>query len=261
MMKPDWVSNDGRIVLYNADCLEVLKTLAPGSIQTVLTDPPWKARSDKITRRAGGVAKVVNPSRGIGYGSIGEFSVPALEAAWRLRPYDMLVICGYKELGDVIGVLNPIRGVFIWHKPNGGISVAYPCPLDTAYIVWGATVSKITGYQWWKSGVMSHAVPTAGCISNGERILMEANGPALHPAQGPVSLYEQLVKPLAGTVLDCYMGTGTCGVACVRKGLGFVGIELRPDYYAIAKKRIQDELARHPLFAAEEAALRQGELL
>lgn len=258
-MKPTWETNDGAIRLYCADCLDVLPTLEAGSVDAVVTDPPWIARTNKITRRAGGVARVVEPSQGIGYGSIGEFSTEALEQSFRISRYDMLVICGYKELGQVIGCLEPIRGVFIWHKPNGGISVAYPCPLDVAYIVWGAHTSKITGYQWWKSGVMSHSVPTAGCISNGERILLEHNGKAAHPCQGPLSLYLQLVKPMPDLILDPFMGSGTTGVACVRTGRRFIGIEKEERYFDIAVKRIEAEMNRFPLL--EPTKPKQGSLL
>jgi hypothetical protein len=241
-IRPTWTSDCGTVQLYLGDCLEVLPTLAP--VDFVLTDPPWIARADKITRRSKGVAPVVVPSTGIGYGTIGSFSTDSLRIAWSLTKNDMFVICGYRELGHVIQVLEPIRGVFVWHKPNGGISVVYPCPLDVAYVVWGAKTSKITGFQHWRSGVMSHAIPTAGCISNGERILTERNGPALHPAQGPVSLYAQLCVPLDGTILDPYMGTGTSGVAAVRRGNWFTGIEINECYFEIAKKRIKDELRR-----------------
>jgi site-specific DNA-methyltransferase (adenine-specific)/modification methylase len=40
------------------------------------------------------------------------------------------------------------------------------------------------------------------------------------------------------------MGSGTTGVACVRLGRKFIGIELEPKYFAIAKRRIQDELKK-----------------
>jgi len=248
----------GDATLILGDCLDVLPTLS--GVDAVVTDPPWIAREDKITRRAGGVAKIINPSQGIGYGSIGLFSADALAMAFAKARHDMLVICGYKELGQVIAVMEPIRGVFIWHKPNGGISVAYPCPLDTAYIVWGAHVSRMTGYQFWRSGVLSHSVPTAGCISNGERILDGPNGKAAHPCQGPISLYMQLVQPNEGTILDPFMGSGTTGVACLRTGRKFIGIEKEPKYFEIACKRIQAELDRSALFANVEPAPTMAEL-
>ena len=259
--RPTWESDCGTVKLWLGDCMEVMKSWPDGAVDAVVTDPPWKARKDKITRRGGGgVAKVVNPSVGIGYGTIGEFSVNVLRDAFRVAKHDMLVICGYKELGEVISLLEPIRGVFIWHKPNGGISVAYPCPLDVAYVVWGAHTSRMTGFQHWRSGVMSHSVPTAGCISNGERILSEKNGKALHPAQGPISLYCQLLQPNEGTIADCYMGTGTCGVAAVRLGRQFWGVEIDPEYFETSKRRIQDELAKIDFLEPQRVKDRQAAL-
>ncbi len=228
------------ITIYHGDCREVLPTIEP--VELVLTDPPWMAREDKIKRRGHtGVAKQVNQSRGIGYGSIGKFDADIISLASE-KCRDIFVICGFKELGRVINCLEPIRGVFVWHKPNGGISVAYPAPLDTAYIVWGANKSKITGYQHWKSCVFSIAVPTAGCITNGERILTEKNGPAAHPAQGPIALYHQLLKPSSGAVLDMYMGTGTTLRAAKDLGRRAIGIEIEERYCEIAARRLDQEV-------------------
>jgi len=227
------------ICLICADCRDVLPLLETGSVDLVLTDPPWIARKDKITRRSKGVAAVIEPSRGIGYGTIGEFDATVLAASFALTQHDMLVICGYKELGQVIETLKPIRGVFIWHKPNGGISVAYPSPLDVAYIVWGAHKSKLTGFQHWKSGVFSVPVPTAGCISTGERFTVCKNGPALHPSQGPVHLYHELLRPTDGPVFDPYGGTGTTGRACKDLGRRCIMVEIEEKYCDIAARRLE----------------------
>ena len=51
-----------------------------------------------------------------------------------------------------------------------------------------------------------------------------------------------------GTVADPYMGSGTTGVACIRTGRRFVGIEIEEKYFRIAVKRIKAELERFPLF-------------
>jgi len=48
----------------------------------------------------------------------------------------------------------------------------------------------------------------------------------------------RLVTPPSGTVLDPFLGSGSTGVACVREGFRFVGIEMDPDYAAIAEARI-----------------------
>ena len=65
---------------------------------------------------------------------------------------------------------------------------------------------------------------------------------ALHPTQKPVALCEYLIKTYTNegeTVLDNCMGSGTTGVACVNTNRNFIGIELEPKYFDIAKKRIE----------------------
>jgi site-specific DNA-methyltransferase (adenine-specific) len=65
----------------------------------------------------------------------------------------------------------------------------------------------------------------------------------LHPTQKPVALYEYLVKTYTNegdTVLDFCMGSGTTGVAALKLGRKFIGIEKDPKYFAIAAQRIQD---------------------
>jgi DNA modification methylase len=62
-----------------------------------------------------------------------------------------------------------------------------------------------------------------------------------HPTVKPLALMEylcRLITPPGGTVLDPYMGSGTTGVACVKEGFDFVGIELDEGYFNIAEKRI-----------------------
>ena len=65
----------------------------------------------------------------------------------------------------------------------------------------------------------------------------------------------------AETVLDPFMGSGTTGVACVRLGRSFIGIELERKYFDIAKQRIQDELRRVAFLEPKKAKEVQRSLL
>ena len=70
-----------------------------------------------------------------------------------------------------------------------------------------------------------------------------------HPTQKPVALLEDLIETYThpgDTVLDFTMGSGTTGVACVNTGRNFIGIELDPEYYAIAEKRIAEAQRSSP---------------
>jgi site-specific DNA-methyltransferase (adenine-specific) len=64
-----------------------------------------------------------------------------------------------------------------------------------------------------------------------------------HPTQKPVALYEYLIQTYTNpgdTVMDFCMGSGTTGVACVKLGRSFIGIEKEPKYYNIAARRIAE---------------------
>jgi hypothetical protein len=72
-----------------------------------------------------------------------------------------------------------------------------------------------------------------------------------HFATFPPDLVEPMIKagcPVAGIVLDPFAGSGTTGLVAVKLGRDFVGIELNPDYIAIAERRIKDAQAQGKLF-------------
>jgi len=54
--------------------------------------------------------------------------------------------------------------------------------------------------------------------------------------------------PTKGIVLDPFMGSGTTGIACVKTGRDFIGIELDKDYFEIAQKRIKAHQAQLRIF-------------
>ena len=127
----------GDAVLYLGDCLDILPTL--DKVDAVVTDPPWKASKGRISTRKLGDKMGVAPARQntgtLSYGDIGEFSVEALKLAYKLTD-DMLVMCGYMELPEVIAAMEKYRGVFAWHNTR-------PTPLpgvvsrrDIAFFVW-----------------------------------------------------------------------------------------------------------------------------
>ena len=73
----------------------------------------------------------------------------------------------------------------------------------------------------------------------------QSDGKYIHPTQKPVALLEYLIKTytLEGeTVLDNCMGSGSTGVACINTNRNFIGIELDPEYFKIAEKRINENL-------------------
>lgn len=221
-----------RLIL--GDCLEVMPDL--GRFDAVVTDPPYG-----IFKKSSGDGKM--------FGKDTIYSQDTKAAGWDQKPsagvFDMItamprwVIWGGNYLCDMIG---PSAGVLIWYKRTGGNSYA------DAEIAWtNATgTSRLFDHQW------------CGAFKDSERGLR-----AVHPTQKPVALMEWCLGflPNAQTIIDPFMGSGTTLVACQRLGRHGTGIELDPDYFEIACKRV-DEATRQPdLFIEPPAAATQDKLL
>lgn len=76
---------------------------------------------------------------------------------------------------------------------------------------------------------------------------IEASG---HPTEKHYGLMRELVNRTSGTVLDPFMGSGTTGVACAKLGRKFIGVEIKPEYFEIACRRIEDAYRQRDLFVA-----------
>lgn len=87
---------------------------------------------------------------------------------------------------------------------------------------------------------------------------------AAHPARFPVDFARELIAPFSDpgqTILDPFMGSGTTGVAAVKLGRRFVGIEISPEFFDLSRRRISDALARPDLFVETPARTRPAEPL
>lgn len=86
----------------------------------------------------------------------------------------------------------------------------------------------------------------------------------LHPTEKPVGLLEELVRVCADrgeTVLDPFMGSGTTGVAALKNGRRFIGIELDPNYFEVACERIRKAQAQPDMFRPKTLELVQEAFL
>ncbi len=127
---------------------------------------------------------------------------------------------------------------------------------DTPAIVWGGNYLPFPPSRCWLIWNKINAVPT---MADFEQAWTNLDRPSKrmdlpvgrveygHPTQKPVALMEWCLGflPDAKTILDPFAGSGTTLVACQRMGRHGTGIELDPDYFAIACKRV-DEAARQP---------------
>jgi site-specific DNA-methyltransferase (adenine-specific) len=197
--------------LIHGDCLDVLPTLDAGSIDAVITDPPYG-----IKHRRG---KAGNRGKGITRGTIGIIgdSQPFDPSPWLSFP--VVLLWGANWYADK---LQPGRWL-IWDKQEHGGSGDF----SEAEIAWcnQGRALKIFRHMWL-----------------GVQRASEVGQKRLHDTQKPVALMEWCLQvagvPQGATVLDPYMGSGTTGVACLNTGRRFIGIEKDASCFAIAQERL-----------------------
>jgi len=234
------------INLMQGDCLELMKTIPDGSVDMVLTDPPYGTTTctwdsvipfepmwehlNRITKKNGAIVLTASQP----FSSALVMSNPKMfkyEWVWRkpkgtghlnakrqpLRNHENVLVFYYEQVG-----YNP-------QKTQGD---PYRCVNNAQYQGYGKQVDMVVTDN--KDG-KRYPVTVQEFSSN-----MRGS---LHPTQKPVALMEYLIRTYTNegeTVLDFTMGSGTTGVAAKNLDRDFIGIELDKDYYNIANKRIEN---------------------
>jgi modification methylase len=254
---PDWVSDDGYVVLYCADCISVLPDLV--GIDVVITSPPynlgatpWKPLGHwrpGVVSGSGGRSKWkggVESGKGVVYGN----HIDAM-------PWSEYEEWQRTTLRVIWGTLSDRGAIFYNHKPRVvGTTVWLPIALKPEeiplrqIIIWarpGGINYNLAAFVPTHEWIMLMAKPTFRLRSKGVsglgdvwKIAPEKNE---HPAPFPVALPARILEAVdSGIILDPFMGGGTTGIACIRAGRKFIGIEKDPVHFESAKSRIEKEL-------------------
>jgi len=216
--EPYWTSEDGTVVLYCGDCLQILPHLS--GVDAVVTDPPYGMDWCFTGQGSGKSAQG-------GKNSI----TKGLRIEGDARPFDPSHLIGFPRV--VIWGMHH----FQQHLPSGSVLVWIKKYPDA----FGSFLSD-ADLAWMKGGCGVYCSETINPASfQSEKI---------HPTQKPESLMRWCIEKCGDVqaVCDPYMGSGTTGVACVRTGRKFIGIEIEEKYCAIAKRRIQEAFADQALF-------------
>lgn len=202
--------------LYNGDCLEVLKTLDAESIDAIVTDPPYGMKYQRgDSNRTGACTTFKKKSK-----PIEGDDKPFDPSPWLSFP--LVALTGPQWFYDKL----PSGGS--WHCWNKRGDYKPLTQADADFVWLSSRInSRVLSLAW--RGICRHA---------------ENRDKFEHPTQKPVvfmSWIFDLLKIKPGmTVLDPYMGSGTTGVACIKAGINFVGVEIDPAYFATAQRRIAE---------------------
>jgi site-specific DNA-methyltransferase (adenine-specific) len=251
--------------LYKGDCLEVMKDISTGSIDAIITDPPYGTTACK-------------------WDSVIDFDLMWEQLNRIIKPNGAIVLFGSEPFSSALRMSNFQNWKYdwIWHKnqPSGQfnaskmpmkayetISVFYKeQPTYNPQMVQrtekelkrlshksveGVSTDTIYGDINRKSlnryenitKYPTNVINDIKCVFNrsGEKVK--------HPTQKPILLMEYLINTYTNekeTVLDFTMGSGSTGVACVNTNRNFIGIEMDSKYFEIAEQRIKE--AKYKLF-------------
>ncbi len=243
MIKPDY--EEEGIQLYLGDCLEVMKEIPDKSIDLVLTSPPYnKGFYDKHTPHPTDVWR----QRNISYGDFKDNLSPEdyvnqqtkiLQEAIRIIKITGSIFYNTKAVITNHRLVYPtfvfdfnVRQQIIWDRGSTPQIAPIRFFPTTEYIFW-ITKSNVQP-KYYRRGKFDKEV-------------WRINPKPMknHPAPFPLELATQCIESTTDkndTVLDPFMGSGTTGVACKELGRRFIGIEIEPKYFEIAKRRIQNTM-------------------
>lgn len=229
------------IKLMQGDCLEVMKQIPDGSIDMILTDPPYGTTACKWD------------------------SIIPLEPMWEhlkriIKPDGTIVMTASQPFTTTLisSNMKMFKYCWVWNKKsfaNQMLAKKQPLKITEDIIVFNSKIYKPQGLievnkitrQGEKitdnNGGGKRKKEYKQTHTNYPRNILEfsKDRPSLHSTQKPVALMEYLIKTYTNegeTILDFTMGSGTTGVAAKNLNRDFIGIELDEEYFKIAEQRI-----------------------
>jgi hypothetical protein len=208
------------VTLYLGDCRDILPTL--GKVDAVVTDPPYgigehggRIRSRKSTK---------NPTAQPNGGWDNETPDEAVFEMMRAHSNNQ-IIWGGNYFADK---LPPSKGWLYWQKLMGG-------DFSDGEIAWTNRDRALREFTF---------CPKGGDITSRFKRALE------HPTQKPVEVMKWCIGflPEARLILDPFMGSGSTGVAAVRMGRSFIGIEIDPVYFDVSCRRILEATKQPDMF-------------
>ena len=230
----------GGVRLFNADCLDVLRSLPDGCVDAVVTDPPF----------------------GIGFKYSSHDDTPEGYGEWL---WSVLLECER--------LCKPGSPLFVWQAMKNVRRFAEWFPRDFRLFAAAKNFVQIRPNAmqyafdpvvvWWTEGERwvggqtrdFHVANIASVVTNRRNI---EKG---HPCPRPLDQIRYVVRNWCrpgGVVLDPFAGSGTTGAAAAREGRSAVLVEKDPDYYALCLRRLRHADGAGSLFDPKQLTITEG---
>ena len=230
-------------MLHLGDCLDVMQDIPDGSVDMVMTDPPFGTTACKwdsvipFEPMWAQLKRITKPSGAIVLMASQPFTSALVMSNVGMFRYDLKWI-----KTQATGFYNANRMPLRAHEDIIVFYQSLPSynPQKTAgepYVQKRGSASEV-----YQGKDLSVTVNETGMRHPLSWRVFQRDADKTHPTQKPVALMEYLIKTYTNageTVLDFTCGSGTTGVACVNTSRKFIGIERDPDYFAAASARIQ----------------------
>jgi site-specific DNA-methyltransferase (adenine-specific) len=224
--------------LMQGDCLERMKDIPDGSVDMILTDPPYGTTACKwdsiipLEPMWAHLKRIIKPNGAIVMTASQPFTTTLIASNMKMFKY-CWVWKKSKPTGHLNAKKQPLRtyeDVVVFYEKQCCYSPQGVKPTNKM-------VSRTNRGNYGECSATTHQTVT-GYPRN---LVKFPSVDGVHQTQKPVALMEYLIKTYTNegeTVLDFTMGSGTTGVACVNLNRKFIGIEMDEGYFKIAKERI-----------------------
>jgi len=202
--------------ILNADCLKALPMLPDGSVDFILTDPPYITRYKSRDGRT-----VPNDDNDA-------WLMPAFAEMYRVLADDSFCVSFYGW---------PMADRFMQAYRAAGFRIVGHLMFPKTY----ASSTRYLRYQHEAAHLLAKGNPSTPQKPIGDVIAWEYTGNKLHPTQKPLSALVPLGKTFSApndTVLDAFAGSGSTLMAAKKLGRSYIGIELDAQYHSIARNRL-----------------------
>lgn len=259
-----------RVQLYHGDCLELLKNVPDTSVDMVLCDLPYgvtKCKWDSVIpfdSLWSAYRRILKP-----HGVVALFGVEPFSSKLRMSNLEQFKYDWIWEKTNASGFLNAKKQPMRCHET---ISVFYDgqCTYNPQ-MIHGQT-RKVSSANSKKNCKKTDAYGEHGLTGydstdryprSVQVFASDIQKNALHTTQKPIALLEYLILTYTNSgeiVLDNCMGSGSTGVAAVRTGRRFIGMELDDKYFELAKERINKESAQVSLIDVMDVAQKNQQM-
>jgi site-specific DNA-methyltransferase (adenine-specific) len=231
---------NGRIVLYLADCREVIPSV--GVVDRVIFDPPYESHMHDAKVGARGIRTdgYASPAA-VDFASIAglreEITAPLVEMCqgWFIAFCTPEGIAPWRDVIEAAGARYK-RACF-WDKPDSAPQFNGQCPAMAVEAFVAAWCGA--GHSRWNGGGRRNVF---------RHMTNQSDRHGIHPTEKPVSLMAEIISLFSDPhdlIFDPTMGSGTTGVACAKTGRRFIGVERDPSYFEICCERV-DKACRQP---------------